>query len=249
MKIVFLADAHLKGLDDPNQKGLVEFLDSLAGIDTLVLLGDIFDFWTGCFKGYVYPQYMPVLDGLMRLRKRGINIICLEGNHDFSMGAFFENDLGARVYSDFFEGDIDGVRMYLAHGDAITGGIGHALWRRILRSRLFCLIMRVAGPQFVWDTAMRMSTKSRAYNKGYENIETRLKAFALRKFKSGAGAVIFGHSHVAGVHMENAEGKTVVYANPGSWASDRSYLLYEGGAHSLQGAEPPQGEFKVKKGG
>lgn len=243
MKIVFLADAHLKGLDDPNQKGLVEFLDSLMGVDTLVLLGDIFDFWTGCFKGVVYPQYMPVLDSLMRIRKRGTGIIYLEGNHDFSMGGFFKDGLGALVYSDFFEGDIDNVKMYLAHGDAIAGGMGHALWRRFLRSGLFSLIAHITGPRFVWDVAMRMSTKSRGYSKGYENIETKLRAFALKKIKAGAGAVILGHSHVAGVHKENAGNKTGVYANPGSWASDRSYLVYE------KGVEPLQGEFKVKKGG
>jgi len=237
MKIIFLADAHLKGLDDPNQKGLVEFLDSLAGVDTLVLLGDIFDFWTGCFKGVVYPQYMPVLDSLMRLRRRGIGIIYIEGNHDFSMGGFFKDDLGALVFPDFFESDLDGVKMYLAHGDAIAGGVFHALWRRFLRSGLCSLIVRAAGPQFVWKVAMRMSNKSRTYSRGYENIETKLKAFALSRFKTGAGAVILGHSHVAGVHKENAGGKTAIYANPGSWASDRSYLVYEAG------------EFQVKKGG
>lgn len=237
MKLIILADAHLKGLDDPNQKGLVEFLDSLAGIDTLVLLGDIFDFWTGCFKGYVYPQYMPVLESLVRLRSRGINIIYLEGNHDFSMGAFFENNLGARVYPDFFEGDIDGVRMHLAHGDAIAGGFVHTFWRWFLRTGLLGFIARAAGPRFVWDVAMGMSTKSRTYSRGYEKIEAKLKAFAQAKFNAGVGAVILGHSHVAGVHTEVIDGRTVVYANPGSWASDRSYLFYEGG------------KFEVKKHG
>jgi len=40
MKIVFIADAHLKGLKDPNQGRLVRFLESLEGADVLVMLGD-----------------------------------------------------------------------------------------------------------------------------------------------------------------------------------------------------------------
>ena len=51
MNIVFVADAHLKGLDDPNQASLVEFFDGLDGVDLLVILGDLFDCWGGGQQG------------------------------------------------------------------------------------------------------------------------------------------------------------------------------------------------------
>lgn len=234
MKIIFIGDAHLRGLADPNQKRLVKFLDGLGDVDTLVLLGDVFDFWTG-FKGVVYWQYVPVLNSLIRLRESGVHIIYLEGNHDFAMGEFFKGVLGASVFPNSVETELDGMKVYLAHGDVIAGGFGHALWRHFLRSAVFRLAARATGEQFVWNTAMRMSTKSRAYNKGCEKIEAKLKAYALWKIKNGARAVILGHSHVAGVHKEKAAGKTAVYANPGSWVNNGSYLLYE------------EGEFRVKK--
>lgn len=226
MKAIFIADGHLKGLDDPNQRSLVRFLGSLEGVDTLVVVGDLFDFWTG-FSSVVYYRYLPVLSSLMRLREKGTSIIYLEGNHDFKMGGFFTEVLGASVYPDSCEMAADGRKVLLMHGDSIDMKRGYRIWRSFLRGPFFSGLTRVLTPAFVASVAGTLSNKSRAYGRDTA-VESRQRVFARSRIAQGADAVVLAHSHVPGVYIEEAGGRRGVYANPGSWA-DRSYLLYSGG--------------------
>ncbi len=234
MNIVFVADAHLKGLDDPNQASLVEFFDGLDGVDLLVILGDLFDFWGGDNR-VVRRHYRPTLDALLRIRERGIKILYLEGNHDFSMGKFFIKTLEADVYGDCVELEVEGdKRFFLAHGDIAAGGVAHAAWRQSLKSGLMRMLMVSLGPWAVWKIAGALSRKSRQYSER-KDVDAVLRDFAVRRIGSGSDAVVLGHSHVGGVCTEKSGGRVGTYANPGSWAGAKSYLRYE------------KGEFKLKK--
>ncbi|GMR05403.1 MAG: UDP-2,3-diacylglucosamine diphosphatase [Thermodesulfobacteriota bacterium] len=233
MKIIFVADAHLKGLKDPNQASLVKFFDGLEGIDLLVVLGDLFDFWGGENR-VVRRHYRPTLDALLRIRERGIKILYLEGNHDFSMGKFFIKTLEADVYGDSVELEVEeGKRFFLAHGDLIAGSVTHAMWRQSLKSGLVHLVMASLGPWLVWKIAGALSKKSRRYSEK-KDVEAALRNFARRRIAAGSDAVVLGHSHVAGVHTEKPDGRTGTYANPGSWAGAKSYLQYEKGKFKLK---------------
>ena len=63
MKIVFIGDAHIKGLSDPEMPALCAFIDSLWPINTLVIMGDLFDVWTGTNKVTLH-EYGPLLQSL-----------------------------------------------------------------------------------------------------------------------------------------------------------------------------------------
>jgi UDP-2,3-diacylglucosamine hydrolase len=232
MKTVFIADAHLKGLDDPNQQSLVEFLDSLTGVRTLVVLGDLFDFWTG-HNRVVERNYRPALDALLRLKKRGTGIIYIEGNHDFSMGRFFTETLGAGVYPDFHIIDLAGKKYYLSHGDTVGMTSGYRLWRAYLRSPLFRLTAFLVRPGGVWRVARYLSERSRGrsytVNAGRNSTEERIREFAAGKIAEGLDGVVMGHSHSPGVHRLNGG----TYANPGS-INDGEYLVWEDGKFSLE---------------
>lgn len=232
MKIVFIADAHLKGLEDPNQKRVVEFLDSLGAIDRLVVLGDLFDFWTG-YNRVVERNYRPTLEALVRLKERGAEIVYIEGNHDFSMGAFFTGTLKARVCPDHLVLDLAGKKYYLSHGDAVGMTAGYRLWRSFLRSPLFSVTAAVVRPASVWSVALYLSERSRhRHNKkasDYNATEERLREFAARKISEGMDGVVMGHSHSSGVHDISGG----VYANPGSLI-DGEYLVWEDGAFRVE---------------
>jgi len=233
MNIVFVADAHLKGLDDPNQASLVEFLDGIGSIDLLVILGDLFDFWGGDNR-VVRKHYRPTLDALLRVKERGIKILYLEGNHDFSMGRFFIKTLEADVYGDCVELEVDGGRrLFLAHGDLAAGGVLHAAWRQSLKSGLMRVIMTGLGPWAVWKIAGALSRKSRQYSEK-KDVDKVLRDFAGRRIGEGSDAVVLGHSHVGGVSTVKSGGRSGAYANPGSWAGAKSYLLYENGKFNLK---------------
>ncbi|MBI4948911.1 MAG: UDP-2,3-diacylglucosamine diphosphatase [Deltaproteobacteria bacterium] len=230
MKTVFVADAHLKGRGDPNQAALVKFLSNLKA-DNLVILGDLFDFWTGANK-VVEENYSTVLDELLRLKQRGAHIFYIEGNHDFSMGPFFTLKLKAKVIPDMGEASLDGKAFLLLHGDTVSMTFGYMLWRAFLRSPAFRLVTWAATPGFVWKCAMGLSRRSRTKNTGYDKgkrTDEALRAFAMSRL-GAVDCVVFAHSHAPGIYQE----KNGVFANPGSFAADKSYLVYEKGSFRIE---------------
>jgi UDP-2,3-diacylglucosamine hydrolase len=233
MKVIFIADSHLKGLDDPNQKTLCEFLDGLGPVDKLIVLGDLFEFWTG-FNDVVYYHYFPVLTRLFALKEKGTKIIYLEGNHDFFMGPFFTEVLGADVHGDSLELDLDGSRFLLAHGDTVDKNIRYAFWRALSRSVLFRALYRVLPPSFVWKAAGFLSKKSRIYHERALSIEAHHRTFAYRRIREGFDGVILAHTHIARLEKQEAEGRPGIFANPGSWMDGSTYLVYEGGELKLE---------------
>jgi UDP-2,3-diacylglucosamine hydrolase len=237
VKIVFLADAHISGIDDPNQLVLAGFLDSLASSenppDKVVLLGDIFDFWMG-FNEVVEREYSTLLKALIRLHERGIEIIYIEGNHDYSMGPFFTETLKARVYGDDCEMKLDGKRIFLSHGDRACGDVKYLFWRWFLRNIPGKLLAEVLGPLRTWSLAKYLSKESRGYGGRSAVVEQGFKGFIKEKISEGFDIVILAHSHKNTIEDADLEGKVGRYINPGSFADDGSYILYEAGTYTLR---------------
>jgi len=234
MKTIFVADSHLKGLGDPCQSSVVEFLDGLSGVDALVILGDFFENWPGENR-VALNEYAPVLSALGRLRQRGVKLVYVEGNHDFSMGPFFTRTLEATVCEEVYEAQMDGKRIIAVHGDTVEMTLLYRLWRALLRSWLGRLIMRAMGPDFAWSLGLRLSNKSRSYSGRGSAVDDALKRFAGERLKAGFDAVVSAHSHRAGV----CELGTGVYANPGSLRDSLSHLVFEDGLFRVvRGAKP-----------
>jgi len=229
MKIIFLADAHLKGDGDADERELIEFLGGLKGVDCLVILGDLFDFWIGRNK-VAQTRYKAVLRALKRVAERGARIIYVEGNHDFSMGDFFTEELGATLVECEAELTLDNHKFYLSHGDTVEMTEGYRRWRTFLRSPFFGFLTAMAPSRVVWAIAMRLSGRSRSYNTKVPELDKRLLNFAKEKIADGAEIAIMAHSHKAGVHKL---GKGT-YANPGGWQGERTYLVYEKGRIALE---------------
>ena len=118
------------------------------------------------------------------------------------MGPFFKNDLAASILPEISEIDIDGKRFLLGHGDTVAMTKGYRLWRWYLRSPFFKVTAALATPRGVWTIATKLSKKSRRRGAPYpakNHIEERLRDFARDKLSEGLDAVLFGHSHAAGV--------------------------------------------------
>jgi UDP-2,3-diacylglucosamine hydrolase len=228
VKAVFVGDAHLKGRNDPNQRLFCSFLATLEDIDHLFIMGDLFEFWVG-YNETIYNHYEPVVDGLVNLRKRGVNILYTEGNHDFFLGRFFTGRVVADVYPETADIHFYGKRMLLAHGDLADRRGSSRFMRWFLRSPLFRLIHRLAPPQFSWRVAMNLSKKSRNAMERGGAIARFMKEYAREKIGEGFDLIVMGHTHIAAISHETVNGRRGVYANPGDWIDDHTYLVYENG--------------------
>jgi UDP-2,3-diacylglucosamine hydrolase len=225
---IFLSDAHLTEETRENQERLIRFLESeKQNLATLVILGDLFEFWFG-FEGYIYQEYVPILEQLKSLTHRGVRIKYIEGNHDFCLGPFFRAELGAEVYAEEVEETLGGKRIYVAHGDrANPRDYEYRLFRKILKNRFSYAVIRWAGPELSRKVAKRLSSRSRRKNheRALGHIPV-FKTFAMNKFREGIDVVILGHSHYPEQILENINGRERAYFNVGDWITFFSYLRY-----------------------
>jgi len=233
MRDVFIADAHLVDPADENYRRLLAFLDDLRGnTRTLYLLGDIFEFWVG-YRHVVFAPYVPLLEALRRLREEGTEIVCVEGNHDYHLGPYFEEILDCRVLPDGGAVGIDGRKVYVGHGDLVNPeDRGYRLLRRTLRSRPLRWLMQVVPPDWTWSIARWASRKSR---KGHPTKKTRwlpeamLTEHAELHFAMGCEAVVTGHFHLP--LLKETDGGTLVAL--GDWIDQFSYAVWEDGRFLL----------------
>jgi UDP-2,3-diacylglucosamine hydrolase len=232
MRDIFIADAHLLDPAEENYQRLMLFLEDQRGkIRTLYLLGDIFEFWVG-FRHVVFTPYVPLLEALRQLRKSGTAIVYVEGNHDFHMGPYFEQILDCQVLADGGTIDLDGLKVFIGHGDLVNPrDFGYRFLRFALRTLPLRTFMRFFPPDWTWSIARWGGRKSRRLNSAKQKQDARemILDHARRHFAAGYVAVITGHFHSP---MFAATGEGTVIAL-GDWIRDYSYAVYEDGVFSL----------------
>lgn len=200
MRTIFLADAHLQHPDDNRYKEMLSFLDELCGgTETLYIMGDFFEFWIG-YPENPFTHYLPVMEALRKLSSSGTRIIYFEGNHDFHMGPFFTETLGATVYPGPAAVSIAGKRSFLCHGDqANPSDIPYRLLRFVFHCSFTRWFSNILPPWVACEIAERMGRKGREYlhlkgeNPEYMKI---LIKHAEERFAEGFEMVISGHFHM-----------------------------------------------------
>lgn len=237
-KVYFVTDSHLTGPEDESCSALLSFLDRMiaesaaaSGKLTLVILGDLFDFWVG-YRKIVPERYEKIVDRLTDLSRTGVDIRYTEGNHDFFMGSIFTDRIGAAVYERPWEMETQGIRIYVAHGDQVNKkDYGYRFLRFVLRNPLLRIIRRCT-PDFVVEMiARKMSRASRAYTDRKKDDHEKIAwEFANARFAEGYDAVVIGHFHKPKLKSTTLSGRERVYVNVGVWMEgDYDYVILEGG--------------------
>ena len=151
-----IADLHLDVTSPELVAPFARWLDDLARVPRLLILGDLFDVWVGPAQAHLAGATV-VLDAMRRLTGRGTAIEIVPGNRDFLLGRAFEERTGAHLHADGFAGAVIGAvrvgadgdfaerdpaegrtarRILFVHGDTLcTLDRGYLRLRRVLRSR------------------------------------------------------------------------------------------------------------------
>jgi len=141
MRVAVISDVHCAGPDDPIQQDFVGWLDGLNA-DALWMLGDIFH-WGWGFGGGVQGSVQPVVDALMRAQDRGVRLLFVGGNHDFAVCSVLAS-LDIEVRGPHTR-DVDGRKVFVAHGDEADRTWGYRLTQWVLRGMVFGLLIRFMG--------------------------------------------------------------------------------------------------------
>lgn len=225
MRAIFIADAHLMFPEDANYRLLLRFLGELEGeLDTLYIMGDLFDFWLG-FPSHPFTQYDAVLDALERLVRHGCRLVYFEGNHDFHLGAIFSQRLKAEIHTGPAIECVQGKRLYLCHGDQINSEDRlYRLLRFLLRRRLVAAAVRHFPPAWAETIRKRLQKRSQA---GYGAKTARwdyrqiLLDFARTLQKQECDGLVTGHFHLS--LRENVPGSSFAVLSLGDWMEQFTY--------------------------
>lgn len=229
-KIFIASDFHLGAPDkkesDLREKRIVEWLEYIKPqADTLILAGDIFDFWYE-WKNVVPKGFVRFLGKLAELIDSGTRIIFFSGNHDIWTYSYLTDELGIKIYRSPQLLDFNGYKIYVGHGDGLT--IKHDKKYRFLKAIFTNKILQFMFSYFLHpDSAIKigkkwsLSRKAFDRNPTFKGEEEWLVEYCRMMMQSiDTDCFVFGHRHCAAEYSLNEKTK---YINTGVWFKESPY--------------------------
>src|SRR5262245_16575070 len=204
---IILSDLHL-GSEVSRAPAALKMLKS-ASFNRLILLGDIFsdlnfrrlkkEHWQ--FLGYIRKLSNP---------KREIEVVWVEGNHDYGLSDVMSHLVGVRVYQEY-EWEYDGVRHLAVHGHQFD----RFLTRNLALSR-FLSALHLLMQTFSFGKQRMMGFIER-FDTAWLRLSAKVATGALAhgRYKN-VQRIFCGHTHEA----LNITRDGVEYFNSGSWTQD-----------------------------
>lgn len=239
----FASDVHLGAGDEltsrRTEQRFVAWLDMVAkDAEGIFLMGDIFDFWFE-YNNVIPKGFARTLGKLAELSDRGIKITFLTGNHDMWAKDYLERECGIKTFFTPQSVEINGKRLFVAHGDNMN--IKNQPILRLINATFRSRIARVL---FSWlvhpDLALKFgkwwSGKSRKSH-SMDHITDESLGFLIdyaRDYKAENPAIdyiIFGHMHYP--YDFSQEQLRVLFL--GCWEGDATYAALD-----------PEGNIELK---
>jgi len=223
---IFISDIHL-GTRGCQAELLLDFIRQVA-CDRLYLVGDIVDGWK-LRSGWFWPQaHNDVVQKVLRLARKGVEVIYVPGNHDEVVRDFCGVHFGGVIVArDTVHVAADGRRYLVTHGDEFDGVVQYAPWlafvgdwayRTVLTlNTMLNRIRRRLGFGY-WSLSAFLKVKVKNALQFIEDFEGAVAAEARRR---GVDGVICGHIHKA--EMRDIDG--VTYINDGDWVESCTALV------------------------
>ena len=217
-RTVFISDIHL-GTRGCQAELLLDFLRHMT-CERLYLIGDIVDGWR-MKGGWHWPQsHNDVVQKILRLARKGAEVIYIPGNHDDRVRDFCGVHFGGVVVTrDAIHQTADGRRFLVLHGDEFDAAVRLAPWlalagdfayRGALKLNTLLNHFRRRMGLGYWSLSAYLKSKVKDALRFIDNFEQAVASEARRR---GVDGVICGHIHK--VEMRTIDG--VTYINDGDW--------------------------------
>lgn len=225
-RTIWISDVHL-GTRGCKADFLLHFLKSTQ-CETLYLVGDIIDGWQ-LRKGLYWSQAQSdVVRRVMKIAKKGTNVVYIPGNHDEGLRDHLDIDLaGITVRGEAIHETADGRKLLIMHGDQFDSVVLYAKWLAFLGDRSYQLLLRtntvvnalrsrLGLPYWSLSAYLKFRVKN-----AVEFISRFEEAVCHAAAQRGVNGVVCGHIH----HAEIKQMGDITYYNDGDWVESCTALV------------------------
>jgi len=244
VRTIFVSDIHL-GTRACRGEDLLEYLKCFE-FEQLYLVGDIVDFWAMSRSVQWSAVHNTVVQKILRLARRGVEVRYVTGNHDEALREFLGTSFGGiSLVDQCVHRAADGREYFVVHGDRYDQVTHYARWlsmlgdmsyqRLIALNRMLSWIRRhlgIAGHWSLADYAKRNVLRAVSFIGEFE------RAVVRDARGMGYQGVICGHIHTPVI--KSIDG--VDYLNCGDWVDSCSAIVehLDGRMALLRLADLPQ---------
>jgi UDP-2,3-diacylglucosamine hydrolase len=215
----FASDIHLR-FDRPDRDArFSNWLTRLRADDSLLIAGDLCDFWMG---SRARPKDLLKSASLSRLalfQRSGGALSIMPGNHDTWLCPFYEHELGAQIVPDPSDMTIFGLRLHVVHGHLLGS---RRAWKSWMEGHgFFAGFGRLPHPLArALDVALCWNNDRKLIPEEERHLRT-FRSYAA-KLKGHTDLVVMGHVHRALDEPESQTSPRMVVL--GAWEARSSFL-------------------------
>jgi UDP-2,3-diacylglucosamine hydrolase len=213
----FASDIHLR-FDRPDRdRRFHTWLSQLTRDDSLVIVGDLCDFWMGSRRRDFDLNRCESLRALAEFRRQGSSLSIMPGNHDAWLCPFYQDQLGAQILTEPHDMTIHDLRLRLVHGHLLGA---RRPWKALMESRAFYEAFgHVPGPiaramdrVLAWRNERGLEADEERHLRVYRDYAASCRGIA--------DLVIVGHVHRPVYDVASVPRLVVL----GGWQNRTSYL-------------------------
>lgn len=188
---IFIADSHYPHHGDEFLILLQKIASKKIETPQLFLMGDNFDLLFG-YNDYIQTFSAEAI-GLLQTLSKELEIIYLEGNHDFCLKELFPD---IRVYSRDEQPihlELNDQKVAISHGDRYITGIWYDLYCKVLRNKVTLTLLKPFQKLIINERMDKLAQKKICHP--LNDFEERVAQ--IMEYYKDADLVIEGHFHQA----------------------------------------------------
>jgi len=231
MKIntLFISDVHL-GTKKSNAIKLLEVL-KMYEFDRLIIVGDFIDLTSLKSKFYWTSDHFTVIQKILRLSRKGVNVTYIIGNHDFYLRSLIEEQnmtIGdIELCDDMIYITSRGEKIYICHGDQFDGFIrvhrfiyvfGDWAYEMSFKiNKIYNFFRKLFNMEY-WSLSAYLKHK-------VKNVISFINDFKIlsekKAIEMNCESIMIGHIHTPAIDKINS----ITYYNTGDFCESCSYLI------------------------
>lgn len=229
VKSLFISDVHL-GTKKSQPDKLLKILKEYE-FENLFIVGDFIDLTSLKKKFYWKPEHSTVIQKILKMSRKGTNVIYILGNHDYYLRSLVKEDninLGNILICDEYKYEtLSGEKIYICHGDQFDGFIrlnpilyvlGDWAYEMSFKiNRIYNFFRKRIFKMNYWSLSQYLKSKV----KNAITFINDFKKLSMMKLKEvNCDSIMIGHIHTPGI--EKIGNKK--YYNTGDFCETCSFL-------------------------